>query len=411
MKKILLGLIILPVLFLTGCNFLPVEEVTTHEVDVENYYNVSTVEELLAVETYQSYQLMNDIDLGGTEWTPIGSLSNPYQGNFNGNGYTISNFTITENHLGYVGLFGYVEGDIENLNVTDFTINISDSFMISVGGLAGLTFGNVSDVVVDGTIEVESTNGNVYAGLLVGQALTDLQTVFVDDVFSPNELINNTVSGSLTVTSTQIVYAGGLLGKAQNIKILNNLVNPVSIELINGSTVFTGGLVGHQFLYDFDVVDPSLVIDKTLISENIVNTSFVLSGGLQVSLGGLIGYNQNSLAENNFVKNTYDLEVSHYYFGLLVGENWLGSFDSNVTMIEAYSSTEATEYLGSIVGLQQTTIGSQSGFVLNLTSLSFSDVFASEITLSDIQGDTFYQSNFSDLDTEFISQVQGLLPS
>lgn len=42
-----------------------------------------------------NFILMEDIDLGGKEHTPIGDYRNPFDGKFNGNGHVISNFTIT----------------------------------------------------------------------------------------------------------------------------------------------------------------------------------------------------------------------------------------------------------------------------------------------------------------------------
>jgi len=67
-----------------------------------------------------------DIDLGGVQnadgswsgrqWTPIGTSSNPFKGNFNGNGYSISNIYINNDELDYLGLFGYiVEGKFKNI--------------------------------------------------------------------------------------------------------------------------------------------------------------------------------------------------------------------------------------------------------------------------------------------------------
>ena len=37
-----------------------------------------------------TYELGADIDLGGTDWTPIGNDSTPFTGSFHGNGHTIS---------------------------------------------------------------------------------------------------------------------------------------------------------------------------------------------------------------------------------------------------------------------------------------------------------------------------------
>ncbi len=44
---------------------------------------------------YKVFILMDDIDLAGKEWTPIGNGSNAFTGCFRGNNNTISNLTIT----------------------------------------------------------------------------------------------------------------------------------------------------------------------------------------------------------------------------------------------------------------------------------------------------------------------------
>ncbi len=42
-----------------------------------------------------SYALGADIDLGGTDWTPIGNNSAPFTGSLHGNGYAIRNLSCT----------------------------------------------------------------------------------------------------------------------------------------------------------------------------------------------------------------------------------------------------------------------------------------------------------------------------
>ncbi len=42
----------------------------------------------------QSIRLEADIDLNGSEWIPVGNAVNPFSGNFDGNGKTVSNFKI-----------------------------------------------------------------------------------------------------------------------------------------------------------------------------------------------------------------------------------------------------------------------------------------------------------------------------
>lgn len=411
MKKLWMALLILPILLLTGCNFLPNEVATTLEVDLDNYYNITSVDELKEMTMNQSYQLMNDLDLAGEEWTPIGAFDAPYQGNFNGNGYTISNFTITENHLGFNGLFGYVEGDIENLNVTQFMIDIDDDFLINVGGLAGVSYGSISQVNVDGDIFVKSDFGNIYAGLLVGQAMTELQGAVVDNALSPNTLSMNEVAGDLSITATQISYIGGLVGKSHNVLIDNNKVNDILLDIDGGSSVFLGGLVGHVFLYDFETMEPSLEIDKTLIKNNIVQAEVEFTNVVESSLGGLVGYSQNTDMMNNAIELSVDLDIENLSFGLLVGENWVGNLSKNIVILSAFSTSDSDPLLGDVVGVNQSEDSLISGYLVNQASLDFGDSVSngSSIDSSDLLDDDFYQSNFPDLSPQMIADIKSLV--
>ena len=93
-------------------------------------YKISTTAELsiLASMTNAGYVsegdtfvLANDIDMSScTTWTPIGNsfptVGESFTGCFNGNGYTISNLTVTMSSS-YGGLFGCVEGSVEEQTV------------------------------------------------------------------------------------------------------------------------------------------------------------------------------------------------------------------------------------------------------------------------------------------------------
>lgn len=405
-----MALLIIPILFLTGCNFPTSDQATTSVVDLVNFYSITSVDELKEMEMHQSYQLMNDLDLNGEEWIPIGGFDAPFMGNFNGNGYTISNFTITENHLGFNGLFGYVEGNIENLTVNQFVINIEDDFLMNVGGLAGVTYGSVKDVFVEGSIFVKSDFGNIYSGLLVGQAMTDLQDAVVEDELSPNSLKDNQVDGALTVVGTQIVYIGGLVGKSHNVAIEGNLVKDVDIDVSKGSNVFLGGLVGHQFLYDFDTIDTNLDLNKKLITDNIVYVHMSVSELNVLSLGGLVGYSQNTDIMDNAVNLSVNLDADRLNFGLVVGENWIGNVKQNIGILSEYSSLLVPSFM-KIVGLSQSELSEINGYFLNNSLITFSEsvVDGVEIQTTDLQSDTFYQTNYPDLSVEMIANFKALV--
>ena len=94
--------------------------------------------------------LDNDIDLSDIEWTPIGTESRPYTGNFDGGGHTITGLKIDKSGTDYVGLIGCLGsgGKVQNVTLT----NISVSGANCVGGIAGQNYGTVENCSVNGTV-------------------------------------------------------------------------------------------------------------------------------------------------------------------------------------------------------------------------------------------------------------------
>lgn len=90
-----------------------------------------------------NYYLKNNIDLGASSWTPIGTASHPFSGNFFGGDHTISNvhinnLTVDQNASSGIGLFGTVSGgSISDLAVEgDFSYMIDEKYK-NVGTLVG----------------------------------------------------------------------------------------------------------------------------------------------------------------------------------------------------------------------------------------------------------------------------------
>ena len=78
-------------------------------------YQINTAEELAyfakTVNEGQPYNglyivLKNDLNLNNKEWTPIGTDSNPFRGNFDGGNHTVTRMQISNSSVDYVGLFG-----------------------------------------------------------------------------------------------------------------------------------------------------------------------------------------------------------------------------------------------------------------------------------------------------------------
>lgn len=70
-----------------------VDRLTEDEAIAQGYTIITTADELQAMQDNLSgkYILMNNIDLEGYDWAPVGTTANPFLGEFNGNGYVISN--------------------------------------------------------------------------------------------------------------------------------------------------------------------------------------------------------------------------------------------------------------------------------------------------------------------------------
>lgn len=416
MKKISLLILFLSIILLTGCNFLGEEEETTVNVDVSNYIGISTVEDLKSMDINKSYELENDIDLNFEEWTPIGTYQRPFRGNFRGNDYTISNLKITQNYDGYNGLFGNLDGNVENLNIVNFDINFTTDFLANVGGLAGFSSGKITNVFVSGNIDIDSSNSNLYLGLLVGNAQTKLDDLVIAKEFKPNILSDNNASGTIIVSAEDIIYIGGLVGKAYNVKLNNNIINDLAVTVTKAdSSSFIGGLIGHNFLYDVQTIEASLSVNKNLVYQNIVKAEFVINNKEDLSLGGLIGYNQNVILKTNFV--TTDIEkvaedrfdgVLASYIGLLVGENWVADIDKNLTINTNIIANFEANNISTISGKLFESEILNSFYYLSEDDLGF-DIQGESVIYADLLTDQFYSDNFSDIDNEFISLIKSIL--
>lgn len=111
------------------------------------------------------FALSGDIDLGGTEWTPIGDGDHMFEGVFDGNGFTIRNFTLSAGEGGPIGLFGSNNGTINNVVVGDFKINASGCD--SAGGLVGENYDTVENCRVENDVMITASEDTT-VGCLVG---------------------------------------------------------------------------------------------------------------------------------------------------------------------------------------------------------------------------------------------------
>ena len=109
----------------------------------------------------ESYRLTADIDLAGAQWTPAGSSGKPFTGTLDGDGHTISNFTVPE--CDETGFFGVMNGTVRNLTLENASYTVQGG---TLGGLAAVSAGTFEDCTVSGEMTV---GGKAAAGGLVGK--------------------------------------------------------------------------------------------------------------------------------------------------------------------------------------------------------------------------------------------------
>lgn len=250
---------------------------------------VSTVEDLLNISLRGNYYLANDIDLGGMEWTPMGTLDNPFIGRFDGKGYTITNFSIVGNFY-YAGLFGYNEGNILNLGVENFAVDV-ESF--NAGGLAGFNSrGTIKNCYATGNVNA-SFKSSVYVGGLVGSNGGTIENCYA---FS-------NVNANTTDSSYTQIAVGGLVGenkstdfyKGEIIDYKGLIINCNANGKVNATAVssdayiFIGGLVGCNS----STIDGSYASGDVGYIDGVINTISAVGGGL-------VGRNSSGTIKNSY---------------------------------------------------------------------------------------------------------------
>ena len=258
-------------------------------------------------ETYEqkNFVLTANIDLNGLPWTPIansfsdallgGSDYRVFAGNFDGNGYTISNVSIGSEtaplEADVFGLFGATEGKISNLNLD--TVSIHGVAKIAsigavvgfAGGLVGYSGGSIENCHVTSLTMDMSAPSNVYAaaywvGGLVG-------------ALDGTQLINEcSVSGSITEKAGKGSIGGliGELGKAAKITYSRSNVT-VNVKADSRGGADVGGFIGKGN----GKTDAETVIRNCYATGNVTGGAY--TGGFA---GGLWGLNiKNCYASGN----------------------------------------------------------------------------------------------------------------
>ncbi|MDD4816268.1 MAG: GLUG motif-containing protein, partial [Clostridia bacterium] len=158
-------------------------------------------------------------------WSPIGNVNNPFNGVFDGNGFTVSGIYINNSSFSYSGLFGNVSGG------TVLNVGVSASYIKGrayVGGVVGMAKNSAK-------VANCYSNATVYGGQYVGG---------VAGYVNNSTVANCYFAGSLTGSYSKF---GGGVGYLTNSSTLANCYN--SGYVTNKSSLSTakfGGVLGEK---------------------------------------------------------------------------------------------------------------------------------------------------------------------
>ncbi len=326
------------------------EAASTESLELLDWVTIDRVEQLGEIALNGRYILGADLNLGGVEWTPVGTVDKPFLGVFDGNGHTLSNFQITTPGE-YNGLFGFNAGTIQNLHLSDYSmvtnpagttyagsiagwnestilncsakgiLSVTSQFDVFLGGLVGSNRGDISDCTAEVAVTFsyipgsESRNGTV-GGLIgrnqegtvrnchaTGTVTTNGNGLTVGRLQAGALVAYNyygtlehcTVSGDVSVTSDfPTIYAGGVVGRNFRGVIRTTsctggveVINNPKITLIEG-TIYAGGFVGH---------DSDGILSDVYSASPVTVTSYCES----VCTGGMIGYHGSGELKHFYV--------------------------------------------------------------------------------------------------------------
>ncbi|WP_245258390.1 beta strand repeat-containing protein [Methylosinus sp. LW4] len=290
-------------------------------INGKSYTLIHDASGLAAVSGSGSYALAQDLDLSGKTYSTavISSLT----GTLAGLGHVINNLTIKDTSGGgFDGLIGVLgSSSITTATVRDLGLtNVNISGAGPIGGLAGRSYGSISNVYVTGTVSGDNNVGGV-----VG-------------INQRGSITNSYFSGSVYGTGTSI---GGLAGNnfgttatiSNSYAIGTVTATGVSLSSIGGLTGSNGGAITNSYANEVVTVTPTANAIGTITPANYI--------------GGLVGSNTGSVSTSS-AAGTLNVTSANYVGGL-IGWNNAGTV-KDVTSSTNVNVTWATSDNGSGYG-------------------------------------------------------------
>lgn len=271
------------------------------------------------------YRQTADIDYAGGTHNAIGNsnATSPYSffsGSYEGNGFKISNLTITNpNAKKAVGFFGYLDGSahvdglvLENVSLTTTTWNN--------GIIVGCVQSSSSVVIENCKVTGAVVNGSeADTGGMVGKLMS-------------GTIRHCSFQGSVTTTNSAKNGCGGIIGHVS----ANSVVEDCHLlpgSTVSGAGLYVGGIVGQH--------------DAGSITGCTVTGSTTTVSGAQYAVGGIVGYVTNNATLRtirNCTVSCKEIVSTRGQVGGLFGDiECPADIDACVVSADVISNTDGTD--------------------------------------------------------------------
>ena len=335
------------------------------------------------------YRLDRNLDFGGDSFDGIGSSTvYLFNGTFDGNGKTISNFVIDKPNVERVALFGNcAKGTVKNLIVNNATVTGNNYVGIIVGTSYNGTFSNC--LVFNSRINCNSSGGVIYGQLssmnvsgchyancnINGTPASDMYFLTLGDgiTASGETVVHNFTKYYVCGTTVTLSSAGNVpTGYERAYWVNGTAITGNTFTMPEQNTSVTFGIVAKDFTADGhsgdSEADAYIIYNKEQLDL------------LAKMVNGTDGYTSNTF-KNKYIKLANDITYdgtennftpignsSHYFLGTFDGngrhtisgininskdnyQGLFGYFQGTVKDVVLHSSTIIGQnYVGSIVG-------------------------------------------------------------
>lgn len=301
-------------------------------------YLIATAEDLqnILYAPTAHFRQVADISLEGVSWVPIGSISAPFGGTYDGAGYIIRDLALdVTDGWGQLGLFGASGGTVKRVKMVESRVigysTVSDLYC---GTVVAYNTGTVSDCHVRGDVSATTRweEQDAYAGGVIGYSTTSVSSCTYDGTVDSkvNYLDSFAYSGGIVAygqgasgcqnhgtiraeaSASCDAYAGGILGYAGG--YVSRCYNAGQIRATYSRRSFAGGITGCNRSTVYGCKNAGEIFASTAFNDDN-DALYALAGGISGSNFGTVNYTQNTALIHAASTS------SHAYAGGIVGYN------------------------------------------------------------------------------------------